>query len=267
MKTAIKYKWPGLFFIWATYQVAEAFMHFHNDLFAFLLLMAVVPLVAHLVARRQGLKGVSSYGLAWNDDAKRLLTTGLLAGMVIYMLSFLISMATGKETPAASLALNMTTIGKIVLCFAGTFLPTLAEDIVTRGYLYRVFGDKWNKATFVLVSSMWYVLNHTYKLAAPDERLIYLLITGIALAIPLLLTQSLWYTVGLHWACNIVYRITEDVLHTTSTTGDSLSSLRILMIVVLLSIPFNIYILKRMGYQSMICQSTLAKSSRASKNE
>jgi uncharacterized protein len=253
MKTTIRYMWPGMFFLWATYQLAEAFMHFQNDLFAFMLLMGCVPVVAHLVARRQGLDGVSSYGLAWNKNTKRLFTTGMLSGMVVYTLSFLVSIATGRETPGGNVSLNVSTIGKILLCFAGTFLPTLAEDIVTRGYLYRVFGKKWNKATFVIVSALVYVLNHTYKLAAPDESLLYLFITGIALAIPLALTQSLWYTVGLHWACNIVYRISEDVLHSSQTTGDSLSSLRILMIVVLLSIPFNIYVLKRIRYQSMIC--------------
>ena len=139
-----------------------------------------------------------------------------------------------------------------MLFIAGTFLPSIAEDIITRGYVFAMFGKNWSKIVFVLVSALFYVLNHPYKLAAPDETLIYLFITGIFLAIPLVLTNSLWYSIGLHWACNIIYRITNDVLHVISPDGYGLASLRILMLIVLLSIPFNIYILKRLKYRTTL---------------
>ncbi|MBS1586445.1 MAG: CPBP family intramembrane metalloprotease [Bacteroidetes bacterium] len=245
MNATIKYKWPGLFFLWATYQLGEAFMHFHNDLFAFLLLMGVVPVLAHFIARRQGLAGLESYNLQWNANAKNLLTTGLLSGVITYTLSFIISWSTGREVITAHLQPGIGPVINTMLCVAGTFLPSIAEDIITRGYLYTVAGSKWNRVIFLVISSLVYVLNHTYKLAAPGESLLYLFITGVALAIPLVLTKSLWFTVGLHWACNIVYRVTNDVLQSTSVGAYHLSSFRILMITVLISIPINIYVINR----------------------
>lgn len=245
MNTIMKYKWPGLFFLWATYQLAEAFMHFHNDLFAFLLLMGAVPVLAHFIAKWQGLAGLSSYKLSWNANSKKLLATGLLSGVITYTLSFIISLSTGREIIQANMQPGIGPLVKVMLCIAGTFLPSIAEDIITRGYLYTVFGSRWNKVIFVIVSSLLYVLNHTYKLTAHDEGLLYLFITGIALAIPLVLTNSLWFTIGLHWACNTVYRITNDVLQSTSVETYSLSSFRILMIIVVVSIPINFYIIKR----------------------
>jgi hypothetical protein len=146
---------------------------------------------------------------------------------------------------AAPIQLGIEPVVKTLLYIAGTFLPSIAEDVITRGYLYTVFGSRWNKAIFVVVSSLVYVLNHTYKLAAPHESLLYLFITGVVLAIPLVLTNSLWFTVGIHWACNIVYRISNDVLQSTSVETHSLSSFRILMIIVVVSIPINFYIIKR----------------------
>ncbi len=248
MKTNTKHKLPGLFFLWATYQLAEAFMHFYNDLFAFMSLMATVVVLSHIVARQQGLAGIAAYKLDWNIEGKRLLIVGLMSGLITYSLSFLISLMAGREIITATNLGNMQTTGKVLLCAAGTFLPSIAEDIITRGYLWAMFGKRWNKVLFVVVSGVFYVLNHTYKLLSPDESLLYLFITGISLAIPLILTNSLWYSVGLHWACNTIYRITNDVLYSTSQEHLGISSLGILMIVVSLSIPFNIYIIKRLKH-------------------
>lgn len=248
MDRTIKHKLPGLFFLWATYQLAEAFMHFYNDLFAFLSLMATVVILAHIIAKQQGLNGIAAYKLEWDIEGKRLLTVGLLSGLITYALSFLISLIAGCEIITVTDAHHIQTIGKVMLCAIGTFLPSIAEDIITRGYLLTLFGKRWSKAMFIIISSLFYVLNHIYKLALPNESLLYLFITGISLAIPLTLTNSLWYSVGLHWACNTIYRVTNDVLYSTSTGVHSISSFRILMMVVSLSIPLNIYILKRLKY-------------------
>jgi len=239
----------GLILLLAVYQLADAFMHFYNDAFAFLFLMASVLLLAHIVAKQQGLNGIKGYKLDWKNHGKYLFIIGLLSGLITYSLAFVISLFTHREIITVHNLPVMPTMGKILLYFAGTFLPSIAEDIITRGYVLAVFGKNWNKMVFVLVSALFYVLNHPYKLAAPDETLIYLFITGISLAIPLAITNSLWYSVGLHWACNIIYRISNDVLLTTSAADHGLSSLRILMIVLLLSVPFNIYIMKRLKYR------------------
>ncbi|MBS1771255.1 MAG: CPBP family intramembrane metalloprotease [Bacteroidetes bacterium] len=239
----------GLALLLVTYQAAEAFMYFYNDAIAFLSLMASVLVLAHIIARQQGFGGIQDYKLAWQKDGKYLFVVGLLSGFVTYSLSFVVSLLTHREMINAHNLSLLPTLGKVVLFSVGTFLPSIAEDIITRGYVFAVFGKNWNKIVFVLVSALFYVLNHPYKLAAPDETLIYLFITGVFLAIPLALTNSLWYSIGLHWACNVVYRITKDVLDMTYAKDYGLSSLTILMLIVLLSIPFNIYILKRLNYR------------------
>lgn len=249
MRRSLSVRLLGLIVLLVTYQLADAFMHFYTDAFAFLFLMASVLLLAHIVAKQQGLNGIRGYKLDWKNHGKNLFIIGLLSGLIIYSLAFVVSLFTHREIITVDNLPILPTLGKILLYFAGTFLPSIAEDIITRGYVLVAFGEKWSKMVFVLASSLFYVLNHPYKLAAPDETIIYLFITGISLAIPLAITGSLWYSVGLHWACNIIYRITNDVLLTTSTADYGLSSLRILMIIVLLSVPFNIYILKCLKYR------------------
>lgn len=245
-------KFLGLVLLLVTYQLAEAFMYFYNDAFVFMSLMAAVLLLAHIIAKPMGLEGIKGYKLVLNNDGKHLFIIGLLSGFITYSLSFVVSLFTHREVITIHSLSLLPSLGKVMLYFAGTFLPSIAEDIITRGYVLAVFGKNWNKIVFLLVSALFYVLNHPYKLSAPDETLIYLFITGIFLAIPLVLTNSLWYSVGLHWACNVVYRITNDILYVKSTEGYGLSSLTILMIIVLLSIPFNIYILKKLKYRTCL---------------
>lgn len=235
----------GLALLLVTYQLAEAFMHFYSDAFAFLSLMASVLVLAHIIAKQQGLKGIQGFKLAWQNDGKHLFIIGLLSGLITYSLSFVLSLITHRELLSGHQLALLPALGKVLLYSAGTFLPSIAEDVITRGYIFAVFGKNWNKTLFVLVSAVFYVLNHPYKLAAPDETLIYLFITGVFLVVPLVLTNSLWYSIGLHWACNIVYRIINDVLHVTAAESHGWSSLTLLMLLVLLSIPFNVFILKR----------------------
>jgi membrane protease YdiL (CAAX protease family) len=109
--------------------------------------------------------------------------------------------------PAAAVVVRQSLVFSL-----GTFLPSLAEDILTRGYLFRHLEQRTSRRVFVLLSPAIYVLNHIYALSSGPTQLTYLFVIGLMLAVPLLVTRNLWYTVGAHWAGNIIYRISNDVL-------------------------------------------------------
>ena len=99
------------------------------------------------------------------------------------------------------------------LLFAlGTFLPSLAEDILARGYLYQHLKSKTTGFNLALLSSTVYVLNHGYALGNGAAQLLFLFVLGLVLAVLVVHTRNLWYTVGVHWAGDIVYRVGNDVL-------------------------------------------------------
>ncbi|MBS1778066.1 MAG: CPBP family intramembrane metalloprotease [Bacteroidetes bacterium] len=229
----------GLVVLWLMYQCAEAFMHFYGDVVAFLSLMAAMLYVAHLVAQAQGRSGIVSFQLNWDKKSGHYLLAGLVSGLLTYGLAFALSLVSGREILDISILSLKSILIKSSLFVLGTFLPSIAEDVLTRGYLFTILKGRISRWGIVCLSTIVFVLNHTYKLTGPVEGLLYLAILGFYLAVPVMLTGSLWYSVGLHWMGNIVYRISADVLQSKMVPGYTISSLYLLMFLVTISIPFN----------------------------
>ncbi|GGK60166.1 hypothetical protein GCM10011405_05380 [Rufibacter glacialis] len=172
-------------------------MRFHQHIPLFLgLMLAVIP-VGYMVGRLQGFQGLSVWGLQFNRKYALLLATGLALGLLVNGLAFALRLWLGIEV--VTFVPDFPNLVSQTLLFAvGTFLPSLAEDIVTRGYLFGHLQGRLSKWGFVLVSSTLYVLNHLYSFDNGFPALAYLFAVGIMLAIPLLYTRNLWYTVGAH---------------------------------------------------------------------
>lgn len=102
-----------------------------------------------------------------------------------------------------------------------TFAPSIAEDIVTRGFWYRASGLRWHPAAFVLASSAIYVANHIYRLAAGPGEWAMLFSFGLAYGLAVVRFGSLWPAVGLHWGWNYGNLFTSTLwpYETLSTPG------------------------------------------------
>ena len=99
-------------------------------------------------------------------------------------------------------------------------LPSLAEDILTRGYLFAHLSNRLNKNLFVLISAIVFALNHIFRLTHIDV-MTYIFILGLLLAFCLAYTRSLWLTLGIHWGTNIAYQFFANIvpLKTIKETG------------------------------------------------
>ena len=93
----------------------------------------------------------------------------------------------------------------------GTLLPSLAEDILTRGYLFAHRNKKGSNMLFVFISALVFTLNHIFRLTHADV-MIYIFILGLLLAWCLVYTRSLWLTLGIHWGTNIAYQFFTNVV-------------------------------------------------------
>jgi hypothetical protein len=66
------------------------------------------------------------------------------------------------------------------------------------------------------------------------------------LAVPLVNTGSLWYTVGIHWAGNIVYRVGNDVL-LVRQGSNAFPGLWVLTFFLLLLLLVNYWVTRGLG--------------------
>ncbi|RYZ11174.1 MAG: CPBP family intramembrane metalloprotease [Alphaproteobacteria bacterium] len=97
----------------------------------------------------------------------------------------------------------------ILLALISTFIPSIAEDILTRGLWWR--ATPWmTGAAFILITSVIYVLNHIFRLAEGPAEWIRLFCFGIAYAAAMARFRTLWAAVGLHWGWNLANTLLDQ---------------------------------------------------------
>ncbi len=103
---------------------------------------------------------------------------------------------------------------KLPMILLMTFFPSIAEDILTRGYLHGHLKSL-KPAQWVLLSASVDVLNHIWRLDDGLPVLAYLFFLGLSLGLSVVLKKSLWVAVGIHWGANIAIEISNAGMKTT----------------------------------------------------
>jgi uncharacterized protein len=167
-------------------------------------------IVAFLVARFQGWKGLEGFGLSFRKRSAQNLVFGLLTGIAAFVLSIVLSVSFSFEE-LLTIKNSGFFLDQLPLVLLMTFFPSIAEDILTRGYLLGHFPamQKWK---WVFLSSFVYVLNHIWRLNEDVSVLSYLFLLGLVLALSVQLTRSLWLALGIHWGANIGYELSRTGL-------------------------------------------------------
>lgn len=206
----------GFLLLFAIYHFPEFFSAFWiMALFKIGFLVA-----AFFLARAQGWRGLGGYGLGLTSNWLGHLTIGLVLGLAFFALSFYLSVLLGYESKTANSTIAAFA-SQLPMLLLMTAVPSVAEDILTRGYLYAHLQKYMKPAYWVLLSAVVYVLNHIWRLGDGPAVLSYLMLLGLVLAYAVLITKSLWLAFGIHWGANIAYESTRALFTTTSTSDDA----------------------------------------------
>lgn len=114
----------------------------------------------------------------------------------------------------------------VLLVLVMTAVPSIAEDIVTRGFWYRRVWAR-SPLAFVLGSTVIYVLNHIYRLGLGPGEWIMLTVFGLAYGLAVVRFDSLWPAVAAHWGWNVANALTDLVQPVTVVNGAATRGLSI----------------------------------------
>lgn len=213
MKPSISFV-AGFLFLFFIYHFPEFFQSF----WVTALFKIGFLIVAILLCRLQGWKGLEGYGLSFQGKWYLVLASGLLIGFVAFVSSILISIGMQFEQIENIQSIQFF-LESIPLTLLMTFFPSIAEDILTRGYLYGHL--KFLKPVlWVLLSSTIYVLNHIWRLNDGVPVLSYLFLLGIVLGVSVLAKKSLWLAFGIHWGANLAYELSNTGLKLSSVSNN-----------------------------------------------
>lgn len=216
--------------IFACYQSAEGIgiRVLHNGAMQAALMLATLPLALALgwLAFRAPLR---AYALEGQRNSLRLLSTAFVAALLAKALALLAGShagiyVLGTRELAGGVAPVLASVLPMLL--VSTFVPSIAEDLLTRGLWYRK-GPVRTGAAFVAVSTLVYVLNHIYRLGNGPLEWLMLASFGIAYATALQVSGSLWAAVGLHWGWNAANGLADILwnVDVTDRTGAVLLSI------------------------------------------
>jgi uncharacterized protein len=225
------------------YHGAEYMIVFKNSIPGFFALQALFFVAAWILGKWYSANGLSAWGLLFNTKTIRNLFIGMIAGILIYGITFFLSIRLGIET-IVSVPPTATIIKKSLPFVLGVFFSSLSEDVLTRGTIYAHYNTKVKPGFLVLLSASVYLFNHIYRLADGLEAWSYIFLLGIIFIIPLVLTKQLWLTAGMHWAGNSFFFISHSVV-ITGTGNSHFSSNYLFAIILAAFIPALYYGLKR----------------------
>ena len=211
----------GFVVLFLLYHLPEFFQRHYNQPLLWLLElgMLIFVIVAYYIGLRQKGIGLQAFGLKDFGFYKRNLFVGLSAGILLATLSIYITTSVGWNKLVIDGSFGHIAVTTVIFIL-GTSLPSLAEDILIRGYLFAHWPKNGNKIYLVIFSAVLFSLNHIYRLNRPDVML-YIFLLGLITMTCLVATNTLWLTFGIHWGTNIGYQFFNNVLsvQTIKETG------------------------------------------------
>jgi hypothetical protein len=178
-------------------------------------LMVAMLVVAWPLGRWLGFKGYDAYALEWRRSTPALVCGGLVLALLLKYVAVCLGLGLGVYTaraPETAAAAVMSFVSTLPLALVVTFVPSLAEDLLTRGFLYRATRIAWTPWVFVVVSAVVYLMNHAYRLGTEPATWVMLFCFGLAYATAVVRTGNLWLAVGLHWGWNLANQLIDTVL-------------------------------------------------------
>lgn len=179
-------------------------------------LMIACVLAAWPLSRWLGWRGYGAYALDRRSSSLAWLAFGLLVALIANALAILVGERLGiyaPTGPALSAAGFHALLAALPVLALSTFVPSLAEDILSRGFWYRAAGIAWPRGVvFVVFSAGYFVLNHLYRLERGPNEWLMIFCMGVAYATALCRAGTLWAAVGLHWGWNLANGVLDPLL-------------------------------------------------------
>jgi membrane protease YdiL (CAAX protease family) len=195
------------------YHAAEYNIVFKNNVIGFFAFQIIFFVIALLLGNWYSLNGLTAWGLPFSKSIFTLLLYGIILGIVVYAVPYLISITFGIEKMVH--VPDRAAILKASVPFAfGVLFSSLSEDVLTRGIIYACFNNKMKPGWLILISATIYLLNHIYRLDDGIESLLYIFLLGIVFIVPVIHTKNLWLTGGMHWAGNTFFFVSHSVIQT-----------------------------------------------------
>ena len=165
-------------------------------------LMLLALLAAWPLGKWLGSPGYGSYALSCTPGWAWILAAGLVAAVLAKFGSLEAGRVLGVFVHSPQPATGFAPL-LVVTAAVTTFIPSLVEDILTRGFMMGALPVRPRAVAFVLLSALLYTANHLWRFDWGWTEQLRLFCLGLAYAAAAWRWQTLWAAVALHWGWNL----------------------------------------------------------------
>lgn len=156
-------------------------------------------------------RGFGAFGLVRRHWLP-ILAGGFVLAMLAKLAAEAVALGIGIEGFAPMVAIPPSALA--LLAFT-TFLPSLAEDILTRGFLLRFAPAPLGFIAYAVATALLYTANHVWRFDWGISEQVRLFCLGLAYGAAAWRFRSLWAAVGLHWGWNFANGALSQLWPTT----------------------------------------------------
>lgn len=204
-------------------------------------LMVLALLLAWPLGRFLGWRGYDAYGLDLRPRSFALLGGGMLLAALAFLASR--SLGTGMGLYSAPSGAAAASVGVVAFALISTFVPSVAEDILTRGFLLRTLPVQLTATPYVVLTAMLYTANHVWRFEWGISEQVRLFCLGLAYGAAAWRWRNLWGAVALHWGWNLTNVLVDQLMPVETLSTDharylsAAVNLALLAVVVMLPRP------------------------------
>ena len=149
------------------------------------------------------------------------LLKGFGLGLALFLLTLLGLVALGQYR-LESIHLNPYSISFVVFTIPFWILQGTAEEVVSRAWLLPQLASRTNLKLAIVISSLFFTLLHMSNSGITPLSLVNLFLFGVAMALYLLKTDTVWGVAGIHGAWNFAQGNLFGILVSGQPSGTSL---------------------------------------------
>ena len=164
-------------------------------------LMLVAAGMAWPLGRWLGWRGYDAFGLEFVPGWPLL----LIGGVLLAALAKLAALALSPLAGAGPVTFDVPALPPffVAVALVTTFVPSVAEDILTRGFLLKTVPVRLGGVAYVVASAALYTANHVWRFDWGITEQLRLFCLGLAYGAAAWRWHSLWGAVALHWGWNL----------------------------------------------------------------
>ncbi|GGD91786.1 hypothetical protein GCM10011515_09310 [Tsuneonella deserti] len=202
-------------------------------------LMIFALLLAWPLGRWLGWRGYDAYGLDRRPQSFALLAAGMILSALAFLASRSLGSAMGLYSPSDGIA--AASVGFLAFAVLSTFIPSITEDILTRGFLLRSVPAQLTAVSYVVGSALLYTVNHIWRFDWGMSEQIRLFCLGLAYGAAAWRWRNLWAAVALHWGWNLTNALASELMPTDTLSTDAArylsAAVNLAMLAIVLLLP------------------------------